>query len=56
MLLPAKLAFTLNLRQYPPVDVLVNLCASPDEKVACQIYYYSLPRLLTLFFRLERPH
>ncbi|KAK0455114.1 hypothetical protein EV421DRAFT_1887456 [Armillaria borealis] len=29
----AKLAFTLNLRQYPPVDVLVNLCASPDEKI-----------------------
>ncbi len=55
MLLPAKLAFTLNLRQYPPVDVLVNLCASPDEKVACH-NCYSLPPLLTLFFRLERPH
>ncbi|KAK0195282.1 hypothetical protein F5146DRAFT_1100835 [Armillaria mellea] len=29
----AKLAFTLNLCQYPPIDVLVNLCASPDEKI-----------------------
>ncbi|KAK0225787.1 hypothetical protein IW262DRAFT_1357858 [Armillaria fumosa] len=29
----AKLAFTLNLRQYPPIDILVNLCASPDEKI-----------------------
>ncbi|KAG7446407.1 uncharacterized protein BT62DRAFT_986911 [Guyanagaster necrorhizus] len=29
----AKLAFTLNLRQCPPVDVLVNLCAGSDEKI-----------------------
>ncbi|KAK0461397.1 uncharacterized protein EV420DRAFT_1669612 [Desarmillaria tabescens] len=36
----AKLAFTLNLRQYPPIDVLVNLCASPDEKIRATALKY----------------
>ncbi|KAJ7209538.1 hypothetical protein GGX14DRAFT_451864 [Mycena pura] len=29
----AKLLFDLGLQRYPPLDVLIGLCASPDDKI-----------------------
>ncbi|KAK0212970.1 hypothetical protein DFS33DRAFT_1285718 [Desarmillaria ectypa] len=45
----AKLAFTLNLRQYPPIDVLVNLCASPDEKIRTTALKYLTDNMNTKY-------
>lgn len=43
----AKLLYQLGLQKYPPLDILVNLCASADEEVRSTALEYLLDNILT---------
>jgi Protein of unknown function (DUF3684) len=49
MIHPAKFLFVLGLRRSPPLDVIINLCASTDPLVRSIALKYLLDNMVTKY-------
>jgi Protein of unknown function (DUF3684) len=53
MIHPAKFLFTLGLRRSPPLDEIINLCASADPLVRSTALKYLLDNMVTRYLHYD---